>query len=673
MNELAEYNAIFKLIDFTLLQNHLTAFDLQKKLLAIAENENIYIYNTKTKKQITTLHSHDGAVTQLYFLEDGLHIIYVTQNARVIVTNYMDTHYSVRLYSTIKKFKTQFPIRITTLALSKYLLAVGSADGKVVLINLNSYARIKEFHKTNASISTLCFSDKSELIGIDAHGEIFIYDLQGIKQPKRTTTHLSHTKQILHIPKSDFLLINSHKEFLTLFDLNKNKIILNEYLHFSHPVSYIELTQQNNLLTALQDREILHIILDNRENLKSLLLHNMLDDAYSLVEQNPQLLTSKEYKELEKVYNRNYLKALKALEHNDITKAQQILKSCKNIKNKQEDIKLLFEAYRHYKSFKDLVMGRKFAPAYALANRYPPLQYSKEYKTMEKEYKKAYTSAQKQILLSNLNAAKELLVPYLGVISKKESINLILKENSDFLDFLDALKQDHYSTIQRVLRQHPHFTDLPPYKKFLHHTKKTIEKINALLNAASVEQADELIQHIEALPFISSEITLLRQKEQAIKILLSLYSENKFKECYVLLDEEQEMFLELKLAHLLEKHWTKLIEKCEKYALYGNVKGIKQTLRELLTLKSRSKRVGELLRTAFIVKIEENITQKNPVSAENFIYTYIDIFGDDTNLKRVMQLYEKKATKKLAITPHTTKVARDAWLHNKLITTPSEI
>lgn len=673
MDELAQYNAIFKLIDFTLLQTHRSAFHLEKKLLAIAENESIYLYDTQTKKQIATLHSFDGAVTQLYFLEDGLHILYVTENARVIIANYKDTHYNARIYSTIKKFKTQLPIRITAISLSKYLLAIGSADGKIVLMNLNSYARIKEFHDTNAAISTLCISDKSELTGVDAHGELFTYDLQGIKQTKRAATHLTNSKQLLHIPKSDFLLINSQKEFLTLFNLKTNRIVLNEYLHFSHPVSYIELTHGKNLLVTLQNREVLHVTLDNRENLKSLFLHNMLEDAYALVEQNPQLLTSQEYKELEKVYHRSYLNALKALQLNDITKANKILEVYKNIKSKREDIELLFEAYKHYKSFQDLAIGRKFAPAYALANRYPPLQYTKEYKAMEKGYKTAYKNAQKQVLLSKLNAAKELLVPYLGVITKKESIDLILKENSDFLEFLDALKRGEYTTIQRIVGQHPHFTDLPPYKKFLHHTQERLEEINTLLNAASVDKADELIQSIDTLPFVSAEITLLKEKKRAVKILLSLYQQNKFQECYLLLDEKKTMFLELKLANLLEKNWVHLMQRCEKYALYGNIKGVKQTLQELLTLKSRSQRVGELLRTAFIVKIEESITKKNLLSAENFIYSYVDIFGSDTKVQRIMHLYERKAAKKLAITPQSIQIARDAWLHNRLITTPSEL
>jgi len=667
MDELAEYNAIFKLIDFTLLEKNLTAFNLQKRVLAIAKDESIFIYDIKTKKQIQTLKSHDGTISQLYFLPDDLHIVYVTANGRVLICNYEHVHYDFRIFSTIKKYKTQLPIRISTLAFHKHLLAIGSADGKVTLIHLNSYALIDTLHYSNAAISTLCFSDTNRLIIIDAHGEIFTHDIEGIEATKRIVTHLSHTKQLLPIPKSDFLLINSQKEFLTLFDMKKNKIILNKYLPCSHAISYIELTKEKNLLIALQDREVLHITLQNESDLESLILHNMIAEAYALVEQNPQLLESKEYKELEKAYSIKYFNALKALQVSDVKKARELLENCSQIKSKQDDTKLLFEAYRYYENFQTLVMEKKFAPAYALAIKYPPLQYSKEYKTMENSYKKAYKNAQKQVIHSNLNAAKQLLSPYLSVISKKKSINLILKENEAFLAFLEALKRSDYTTMYGVLGTHPHFENIPPYKEFLQGVTHSLQKINKLLNAAKVSKARDLMQRLEHISFVEKELLLLTKKADSIEKLLLAYKQGKFEECYRLLDEKSTIFLRLQLANLLEKHWAKLMQKCEKYAFYGNIKGIKQTLQELLTLKSRSKRVGELLRTAFIVTIEENITQQKLVSAENFIYSYIDIFGDDTNLQRVMHTYEKKADKKLAITPKTTAIARDAWLHNELL------
>ena len=668
MDDLAQYNAIFKLIDFTLLQTHLTAFSLEKELLAIANDETIYIYDTKTKNQLYRIKSHDGAINKLFFLPDSQHILTATSSGRVIIYNYKDARYNVRIFSWIKKYKTQLPTRMSAFAFKRELLAIGTSDGKVRLINLGSYSIVKEINATNAAIATLCFTDTEKLIIADAHGEIFIYDLQKLDKLQSVVTHLSYTKQLLHIPKSDFLLIHSNQDFITLFNLKTHKIVRNEYLKFHTNISHMAMSKEGNLLVVLENREILHITLQNEKNLKSLLLHNMMHEAYALVANNPQLLDSKEYKKLEKIYKIKYLNAVNTLQHSDTKKAQHILENCSKIQSKKEDIELLFEAYRYYERFQTLCMQKLYAPAYALSEKYPPLQYSKEYKEMEKGYKRAYKNAQKQILLMDTQKAKELLLPYLGVVLKKESINLILKDNKDFLSFLDALKQLQYHDIKKLLALHPNFSQLPPYKAFLAKLEATLSNINSALNAAAIQKATAMMERLKGISLIAEELKFLEQKAEMIEMLMQSYQESEFKKCYEILDEYPQMFMELKLAKMLEKHWSKLMQKCEKYTLYGNIKGVKKTLKELISVRSRTKRVGALLRLTFIVSIDDFLSQKKFSSAENFIYSYIDIFGLDSNLQRVMQEYEKKSSQKLAIIiKQQNRIARDAWLHNKLI------
>ena len=668
MDDLAQYNAIFKRIDFTLLQTHLAAFSLQKKLLAIANDDTIYIYDTKTKKQLYSVKGHDGVINQLFFLPNSQHILSATSSGRVIIYNYKDARYNVRIFSWIKKYKTQLPTRMSAFAFKEGYLAIGTSDGKVRLINLGSYSITKEINATNRAIATLCFTDTYKLIIADVHGEIFIYDLQELKKLKSVVTHLSHTKQLLHIPKSNFLLIHSNQDFITLFNLKTHKILRNKYLKFHTNISHMTMSKDANLLVVLENREILHITLQNEKNLKSLILHNMMNEAYNLVVNNPQLLDSKEYKKLEKIYKIRYLNAVNALQHSDITKAQHLLENCSKIKSKKEDIKLLFQAYRHYERFQILCMQKLYTPAYALSEKYPPLQYSKEYKEMEKEYKQVYKNTQKQILLMNTQKAKELLFPYLGVTLKKESINLILKDNKDFLSFLDAIKQMQYNDIKKLLAQHPNFSKLPPYKEFLAKLDTTLNNINSALNAASLQKATTMMESLKSISLIEDELKFLEQKAKVIEELIQSYKEGKFKKCYEILDEYPQMFIELKLANMLEKHWNKLMQKCEEYARYGNIKGIKKTLKELISIKSRKKRVGELLRLTFIVAIDNFISQKKFSSSENFIYSYIDIFGLDTHLQRIMKEHEKKSSHKLAsIINQQHKTEHDAWLHNKLI------
>ena len=670
MDALAEYNAIFKLLDFTLLENHLTAFNIEKKLIAIASQEKIYLYNSKTKKPFTTLQTHDGLITGIYFITNTPYILTTTANARVMLYNYTTSHYSVRLYSWIKKYKTELPIRISALTIrTNKLLAIGSANGTITLVSLQNYTTIVNISLSYAAISSLSFGEKNNLIAIDAHGEIFVYDLENMKKTKSITTPFTQTKQLLHIKKSPFFLLHSNKNSIALFQSDTCKIVRNNYIQLHHNIAYIRLTHQGNLLVALENREIIHITLQNKKNLASLTLHNMLFEAYNLVEKNPQLLQTKEYKELEKVYKKSYVNALATLQKGNKEKATQLLHQFSSIPQKQEEIKRLFHSYRYYEAFQVLCKQNMYAPAYAMAQKHPDLQYSQEYKTMEATYKKRYTMAQKWVLLANEKRAKELLLPYFNVVSKKESISLILQHNQDFLNFLDAIKHKNHTTIKQLLQKHPNFASLPPYKRFIETFTNTLETINKLLNAADLRKAHKRIQELEPIPSVAKQLLYLKEKYSTIEKLYAAYEGNHFKNCYEILDTHPEMFLELKLANMLEKHWDKLMNRCEKYALNGNVKGIKSTMKELLTLKSRSKRVGALLRSAFFVEIDTHIESKNYKSAENFIYSYIDIFGFDTELHKAMQHYEKKSAHKLAVIQNTKEKPYDAWTHNELLTT----
>jgi len=670
MSYLGEYHNILKLIDFTLLESHLTAFSIERKLIAVAKESTLFIYSATTKKQLYSIKSYDGVIEKVYFIPNAEDILVVTSNQRVMVYNYKDAHLQARIFSSVQKYKTELPIKITAIAFDKHLVAISTSDGLVTIINLNTHNIYKQIKSTNAPIVALCFSDKGEIIIADSHKDIFVHELSGVKKEKRIYTNLIGIKQLLHITNSDFVIVNLQQDnTLALLDLKSNKIVLNNYLSFKSPISYLEITQEQNLLVMLDTHETLHIKIHNQDELESLIIHNMLTQAYKLASQNPLLQESEEYKKLEKLYSIRYLNAVNALQNEDTQKAHQIVDNCFAIKSKEEELGQLFRAYEHYNNFKHLCAEKKFAPAYALSEKFSPLKYSKEYKDMEAAFKKAYMSAQKHILLSQPTKAKELLTPYLNIMSKQDSINLILKDNRDFLNFLEALKQKNHTKIEQLLSLHPKFSKMPPYQEYQAFLNATVAEIHSAINAAEFESAKEKISLLKGAKLVFEALEKIKNRVEAAEELHKKYDANNFKECYELLDTKPELLQSLLLSKRLEKHWAKLMIKCEKYALYGNAKGIKSTLKELLVTKTRAKRVGQLLRVSFVVQIDELLKEQKFQNAENFIYSYIDIFGTDKEFKQVMKKYEKSSLKKLAINSQTdTNIPRDNWLNNKLIT-----
>ncbi len=124
----------------------------------------------------------------------------------------------------------------------------------------------------------------------------------------------------------------------------------------------------------------------------------------------------------------------------------------------------------------------------------------------------------------------------------------------------------------------------------------------------------------------------------------------------------------LKLSKMLESHWSKLMDQCESLALKGDLKEIKNILGELIVLKSRSAKTGDLLRLSFQTKIKQLLSKRTYTKAESIIYSYIDIFGLDTEIKTLMRTFEKFSQKKLAITVNQELTKeRDAWMESASI------
>jgi hypothetical protein len=129
--------------------------------------------------------------------------------------------------------------------------------------------------------------------------------------------------------------------------------------------------------------------------------------------------------------------------------------------------------------------------------------------------------------------------------------------------------------------------------------------------------------------------------------LLQAYDANDFKQCYELIDKYN---LDThQLAILLEKHWEKLIQSCEEFALKGDAKSIISTFKELLFIQTRSEKIGDLLRLSFFQKIKILSEEKLYQSAMNIIYSYIDIFGYDREIAMIIKKFELHSKQKIAI------------------------
>ena len=331
-----------------------------------------------------------------------------------------------------------------------------------------------------------------------------------------------------------------------------------------------------------------------------------------------------------------------------------------------------------YSVLKPLIDENSLALAFGLIDNNPMLRGTTEHNKLEAMYKVVFTKAIEELRKGNKNNALKLLENFKDINSKKEEMNALFIDFKYYDRFKLHLSEEKYSIAYALCSTHSLLTLTPEFQEmediFDEAFKLACEQM--LLNQKDLA-SNTLRPYMTILSKRDKIKNLLNgsysydnflQGKNKVEIqnekLLLAYDKNDFKECYELIDTYS--IEELELVTLLEKHWIKLMIECENHALDGNVKAIKRVLGELISTRTRTEKIGDLLRVAFYSKITMLEENKKFTNAENIIYSYIDIFGIDVEIKEIMKKFEKRSTKKLAIT-HNEKILRNDWLNTALI------
>jgi hypothetical protein len=658
-------------IDLLGYQTTAVAFSPDNTLVSFANETIIYILNLDNKTIIQTIRTSDGNINILSFVPNSPYLIAGTDSGRVMKYRYDGRAQLSRLcsfpYLTGKRRIRVKNNYVSALAFHGLYLACSGYGGAITLLKLNSLANKVTIEASKVRINALCFLDNETLVSGNVDGTVQFHSLKKHKPVKNIATPFTNIKNIIIMPNSRHLMVSGDSNKLIIIDTELTKIVSNNYLTFSHKIRHILLDGNNNLLVALENDELLKIILPSVENLKSHILHNSLDKAFELLERDPMLRGTREHKRVEVMYENLYMQAVNALINSNTKEAHKLTEMLKNIPGKKEDINSIFTAFKHYNRFKTLYLEKKYALGYAMCEKYPALKRTHQFKKMEENFKEAFTFAQKQVLIGREDIAREILSPYTTAISKKAIINLVLNQNKDFMIFLKAIQNKEHTVVEKLLKTNEVFAQIPTYIALQNSTQVSLTNIENLIIDAKIEEAIEEIKRLQSRPEIKAELQELYRTCKVVKMLQKSYEENNFKLCYELIDSNHNLD-ELQLTKMLEKHWSKLISQSEEFALKGDIKSIKHTLKELIKVETRVDKIGDLLRVSFHTKIKALLAKRNFKNAENIIYSYIDIFGIDSELNFLMKSYEKMATVKLAITLTQEKfVPRNNWLNSPLI------
>ena len=644
-------------------------FHPNENICAVANDKVIYIISLANKSILQTIYTNDGTIGILRFVPNLPYLVTGTNEGRVMLYRY-DGHSGIsRLVSFphVRDKRQTTSNYVSALAFSQNYIACSGYGGCVNLIHVNSHRQANVFCDSKVRIGSLCFINEEKLLFGNVDGTVYIQLLKTRLKALTTNMPFANINTIIHFPKSDFAIVSGQSNSISLINVKSAKIVTPQYLTFKNEVHAMTLTKEQNLIVVLKNNQIYRVTFANAQDLKKCILDRNLQKAFEIIDRDPRLQGTKEHKRVEVLYDKLYANALNALIDSNKQEIQKNIETMKKIRTKADDIELLYKAYEKYPKFKSLYLEKKYALAYNLSDKFPPLKYTPQYKKMEEDFKETFTFAQKQILIGREDVAKDILTPYITVLSKRTLINLLLKQNKEFLEFLKALQEKDYKTMHSLVSQYEVFQEIPGYAALKKSQKILLENISVAIDNAKVDEAIQQIKELQYSTCKQAELEELYDNALSVKKLLENYEKNDFKRCYELIDNDERL-QRLEIAKLLERHWQKVMNECEKYALQGDIGSIKETLNELLSVETRTRRVGDLFRLSFHTKIKQLIKKDNFKSAENIIYSYIDIFGMDKELHVIMQNYEKYTSKKLAIThEQEKKQTRDSWIQSEIL------
>lgn len=652
-------------------QTSAIAFSKEHSLVALANGKNIYILDTKTQMMIQTIISYSADVTVLHFARHTPYLIAGTDNGRVLQYRYDGKSTLSRLCS----FPFNNPLGkkvigktyVGAIDSNSNYLAVSGYGGAITIIKLHSLTHKQTIQAARVRISVLKLISDELLVSAGIDENIYFHDLTKYKNIKNISSPIGKISQILPLEKTDYALLVGESHKIALLDLCAKKIISNNFISFDQDIRFVSLQGAQSIFVVLQDNSVVQQFLSNEEEFKELVQRNLLEKAFLLVEKNPLLKNTLTYDHLEELYSKIYTKALDAFLASHKTEAIALISPFSEIKSKKEDLELIFNSFEQYKKFHTLILQKKYHIAYSISENYPILQRTYQYTKLQQEFEKTFSFAQKQIKIGRIDVAEEILSIYMGVKSKRALVKLLLKQHKNYLIFLNSIKAKNYKNISLLIKSDPSFTQLPQYEEFLKTIDAQLFSIRETIYTQNIETAIEKIKKLQYFSHIKEDLKELYQLANDTQIFLEAYGQNNFLQCYKMLDKTKQLD-HLDVAILLEKHWKKLMHQCELSALSGDLKAIKETLGELIILKSRAAKIGDLLRLSFQTKIRQLFAKRAFSKTETIFYSYIDIFGLDTEIKMLMKTFEKYSNSKLAITTNQELYKdRDEWLNSEFI------
>lgn len=293
----------------------------------------------------------------------------------------------------------------------------------------------------------------------------------------------------------------------------------------------------------------------------------------------------------------------------------------------------------YLESFKALYREKKYPHALIIASKYPELKQTSEYANMQEHFQTLLKVAALHLKKGERYKAQELIGEYSRVEEKRVVVKLLLAFGEEFLSFLKAVHEWDLEYVFGTLRLHPDFENVPSFIVLKRQMQKRLLLLEKKMDGMEFEADFSPLWQWEAfLP----EAVELRKKLADLKKLHALYEEERWAECYDMLEESVSVQNSL-LARLLQRHWYISFERAKVWAERGDIERVSKELELFSDSASKKEQIERLLYFASKRRIADLIERGVFTEAERLLFVTADRFGAKADLIELSERYYQRS------------------------------
>jgi hypothetical protein len=536
---------------------------------------------------------------------------------------------------------------VTSVAFSQngQWVATGSFDRTINLLNLATMKQPLKLIGHSGVVVGLMFLPDTRLLSAQKDGDLIVWDIQKGRLLKRLPK-MSDTITALCISSDKrFVFVGTKLGYVGLYDMQSMELIKQRYLKESEEISSLAFIEnQYRLAVGTVDGNIrFYPLFGDQEQYMELLKTRQYKAFYQTLDDNPILMYSKPYEIVEKIWEDVVSKARLFLEKGEKQKAKELFGLFEGVIQKNSFIAHVLRDYEKYAQFQLSVNEGRLPLAYSLAKQHSVFQDSEPYRKMEAKWKKLFAKAQEVILTPNgEEQARALVAPYRGISEKTMLIQQLFADKRLYEYFKKVIASRNFLKFFDLVKNHPFLKEFSEYTTVMEYADKLYIQGVKAYRAGELSTAKKVSEILVFFPDYATEATEMLETIKVKHLFFDAITSENYINAFAYLSSYPLLY-DTKEAKLLEGVWNKAVDGSLRFALKGDIDGVKKQFEFYLSIVAKYASMATVFAQAYSVQLEQKLRAKAPMpELENGIRNYVGMFGTDDYILYFFAIYKNE-------------------------------